>query len=391
MSGFRVGVDASNLIAGGGTTHLVEVLRAAVPEAHDISRVTVWGPLATLDLLEERPWLERVAPAALNGSLSRRVWWQLRELDRLAARAVDVLFAPGGRYNGSHRPFVTMSRNLLPFERDASRRYGLRTMRAKMEILRRVQTASLRRADGVIFLTETARGVVQSHTGPLKAETAVIPHGVAGCFANEPRPQRPISEYSAQRPFRWLYVSQIDVYKHQSNVAMAAIRLQREGLHVKLDLYGPAYAPALAELRRVLRDHDPDGRVVRYHGRAPYQELHQLYAHTDAFVFASSCENMPNILIEAMAAGLPIACSNRGVMPEVLGDGGILCDPLDSDSIAAAMRQLILEPALRERCAQAAFRKAATYSWSSCADQTFAFLSSIGRKHCRTPKSFAST
>ena len=47
----------------------------------------------------------------------------------------------------------------------------------------------------------------------------------------------------------------------------------------------------------------------------------------ELFVFASSCENLPNILIEGMAAGLPIACSRRPPMPEVLGDAGESFDP----------------------------------------------------------------
>ena len=45
---------------------------------------------------------------------------------------------------------------------------------------------------------------------------------------------------------------------------------------------------------------------------------------SNIFIFASSCENMPITLIEGMASGLPIACSDRGPMPEVLQDGGCI-------------------------------------------------------------------
>lgn len=389
--GLRVGIDASNLIGGGGTTHLVEVLRAATPEAHGISHVIVWGPSATLDLLDDRPWLERIAPAGLDGNLLQRVWWQMRELDRLAEAEVDLLFAPGGRYNGSFRPFVTMSRSLLPFDSQASRWYGLRAMRAKVAILRRVQAASFRSADGVIFLTDTARRLIEAQIGELPGATAVIPHGVSPRFTQLPRPQRPLSNYSAEQPYRWLYVSQIDVYKHQTTVAMAAIRLHHEGFPIVLDLVGPAYRPALTRLRRVLRRLDPAARVVRYHGPLPYDRLHELYARTDAFVFASSCENMPNILVEAMAAGLPIACSDRSVMPEVMGGAGVLCDPTDTNSVSAAMQSLMLDPDLRTRCAQSAFDRGSKYDWRRCADQTFAFLASSARTRRSVPPALAST
>ena len=65
----------------------------------------------------------------------------------------------------------------------------------------------------------------------------------------------------------------------------------------------------------------------------PYHELHSEYKDADLGVFASSCENLPIILIEKMASGLPIACSNKGPMPEVLGSAGVYFDPENSYEI----------------------------------------------------------
>ena len=95
-------------------------------------------------------------------------------------------------------------------------------------------------------------------------------------------------------------------------------------------------------------------------------------------MFASSCENMPIILLEGMASGLPIACSHRGPMPEVLCGAGVYFDPENADEIAATLRQLIDDPELRRRCAEGAFAKAqAYYSWERCARETFTFLRQI--------------
>jgi glycosyltransferase involved in cell wall biosynthesis len=69
-----------------------------------------------------------------------------------------------------------------------------------------------------------------------------------------------------------------------------------------------------------------------------------LLLKSDIFVFASSCENMPNTLIEGMAAGLKIACSSRGPMPEVLKDAGYYFDPESPVSISKAIEQIILNP-----------------------------------------------
>src|SRR4029077_8612726 len=98
-------------------------------------------------------------------------------------------------------------------------------------------------------------------------------------------------------------------------------------------------------------------------GPVAFDALHALYHRADAFVFASSCENLPISLIEAMAAGLPVACSARGPMPEVLGDAGVYFDPERPEEIAAAIRSLYEDAPLRARLAQAAWQRSSAYSW----------------------------
>jgi glycosyltransferase involved in cell wall biosynthesis len=104
-----------------------------------------------------------------------------------------------------------------------------------------------------------------------------------------------------------------------------------------------------------------------------------LLANADVFVFASSCENMPNTLVEAMAVGLPIACSNRGPMPEVLEDGGVYFDPEAPHSIADALERIITNADLRTQVATRAQQLSRQYSWSRCTSETFAFLADIAQ------------
>jgi glycosyltransferase involved in cell wall biosynthesis len=106
-------------------------------------------------------------------------------------------------------------------------------------------------------------------------------------------------------------------------------------------------------------------------------ELHNIYKGAQLGVFASSCENMPNILLETMASGLPIACSNRGPMPEVLGDAGVYFDPEQPIEIYRAIKNLINNPQLRLEKSQASFHRAQQYSWDVCALETFSFLEQV--------------
>jgi len=171
-----------------------------------------------------------------------------------------------------------------------------------------------------------------------------------------------------------VYVSTIDLYKHQWNVAEAVARLRKSGMPIELELVGSAYPPALRRLQEVTRRIDPDGQFIHYRGAEAYSNLPACYHRADLFVFASSCENMPNVLLEAMASGLPIACSKRGPMPDILGDAGDYFDPEQPEQIAQAMANLMGDTDRRRAAAEAAFERAQTYSWQRCADATLKFI-----------------
>jgi glycosyltransferase involved in cell wall biosynthesis len=376
-----IGIDAANLRGGGGVTHLVEVLRAIQPERYGIDRIVIWGGVHSLNLIDDRPWIDKRSPPTLNGGLIKRTLWQRFRLSAVARiERCDVLFVPGGSFAGNFHPVVTMSRNLLPFEMSELLRYGWSLFTLKLLLLRLTQSSTFRKVDGVIFLTKYAENAVLRITGKLNGKTCIIPHGLNMRFSNSPKQQYAIANYDAVRPYRLLYVSVIDYYKHQWNVVEAVATLRKMGFHIELHLVGPANPTALQKLNLALDIYDAKRCWVHYHGAIPFEELHKHYAQADIGLFASSCENMPNILLETMAAGLPVACSNRGPMPEILADTGIFFNPEIPSDITFALEKLIESPRLRKSLAMASHARSKRFTWQRCADETIGFLSAIAQK-----------
>ena len=214
---FTLGIDATNIRSGGGVTHLVELLRAAQPKLHGIDRIVVWAGTTTLAALEERPWMTKCKPPSLDKGLLRRTLWQRYRLSNAAHdEGCDVLFVPGGSYAGNFHPVVTMSQNLLPFEIHELLRYGWTFLTLKLLLLRLTQSRSFHKADGVIFLTKYAHDVVLKVIGKLSGQTCIVPHGVNSRFKRVPKLQRAIADYNDIHPYRLLYVSIVDQYKHLS-------------------------------------------------------------------------------------------------------------------------------------------------------------------------------
>ncbi len=374
-----IGIDASNILAGGGLTHIHELLRAANPSQHGFYKVIVWGAKSTLDKIDNRDWLYKVLVPLLDQNLLYRLFWQRFRLKKLAEEAeCNVVFILAGYDVSGFKTVVTMSQNLLPFEWKEMRR-DLRLLKIiRLLAIRFAQIYSFRKAKGVIFLTAFARDIVLKLTGPLKCKTAIIPHGVSSQFFIPPRQQIRYNQFNIDRPCRIIYVSIVDLYKHHTQVVEAVAKLRSVGIPVVLELIGP-HGSGIKKLNEKIQCVDVNRKFVVYSGAVSYNTIHALYSSADIGVFASSCETFGMILLEMMSAGLPVACSNRSSMPEVLGDAGLYFDPESSDSIALKLRELIASHELREKFAQLSFERAQKYSWAKCADETFGFLSEIAK------------
>lgn len=107
------------------------------------------------------------------------------------------------------------------------------------------------------------------------------------------------------------------------------------------------------------------GDRVLFPGYLPNAELAALMANCIGVVFPSLYEGFGLPVIEAMAAGVPVACSNTTSLPEVAADAAILFDPRVPTQIAQAIISLVEDEALRARLVQAGLQRAAEFSDST--------------------------
>lgn len=104
------------------------------------------------------------------------------------------------------------------------------------------------------------------------------------------------------------------------------------------------------------------------------EELAELYKNATAFVSPSFHEGFGLPFVEAMAVGTPVIGSNRGSIPEVVGDAGVLVDPTDVSAIAQAMHSFTKDKRLRETFAKKGQAKSREYSWERTAKEVYALI-----------------
>ena len=114
------------------------------------------------------------------------------------------------------------------------------------------------------------------------------------------------------------------------------------------------------------------GAAVRLPGWVSAADLEGLYRAASCFVLPSLREGFGLPVLEAMARGVPVACSNRSAVPEVAGDAALLFDPERPDEIAGAILRLLDDPALAEKLVELGRERVRSFTWEKSAEETLA-------------------
>ncbi len=118
---------------------------------------------------------------------------------------------------------------------------------------------------------------------------------------------------------------------------------------------------------------------VIWTGYVVEQDLPALFNGAELFVFPSLYEGFGMPVLEAMACGVPVACSNTSSLPEVVGESGVMFDPYNIDSMTTAIYQVLMDEELRRHLRQQGCQRATEFSWTWCAQRTLEVLEEVGR------------
>jgi len=109
---------------------------------------------------------------------------------------------------------------------------------------------------------------------------------------------------------------------------------------------------------------------IRFTGWVSDEELLSLYNAADCMVFPSLYEGFGLPVLEAMACGCAVACSDTSAIPEVADSAALLFNPEDRESLARCIRDLLLDPELKTRMQRLGLQRASQFSWEQTAMKT---------------------
>ncbi len=231
---------------------------------------------------------------------------------------------------------------------------------------RRYVPASLPNLDGVVAVSEDAARDLARFMGVPPARIHVVPSGVSAHF--RPVPPDAAAAVAQRYGLTGPYILSVGAQKAHKNVArlVAAFAQVRDAFpDVRLAIAGPTQWRHSGVEDEIARQ-GVASAVARL-GYVAEDDLPALYSAARLFALPSLYEGFGLPVLEAMACGAPVVCSNTTALPEVAGDAALLVDPTDVDALAAALRRLLADDGLRCDLAARGLARARQFTWEQTA------------------------
>ena len=325
-------------------------------------------PQVSADLPSVRIVDRRIPVSALNLAWHRLRWPPIEALT-------------GGEYDVAHspHPLLLPSRSAAHVVTIHDLHFLTHADRTSAEIRRdypALVRAHTQLADRIIVVSRFVAGEVQRLLG-------IPADRISVCANGAPEWTGPVANTNAGGYV--LFVGTIEPRKNVAGLLAAYARLRaRRPDAPRLVIAGavePGSADALASMHE-----SPLAGHVEYRGYVTSDDREALFKGAQIFVLPSFDEGFGIPALEAMSAGVPVVVSNRGALPEVVGDAGLFIDPDDVESVTAALDRVLGDADLRTTCIHRGLDRAQKFSWTQTArDVRRAYEDALLARRHRSP------
>jgi glycosyltransferase involved in cell wall biosynthesis len=370
----KIGYNAQILAdaATGIARYAGEMLRALV-KAKGAHELIVFGNRKHLVELCPEEWI--VPTPDVLSSASRRIVWEQTILPILQTKYhLDVMYYPDHTaplFGVSCKTVITVH-DLVPFAFPEAHTLA-RTIYKRIALRRSAALASK-----IVAVSHATQNDCVRWLGIPQENIEVIYNGVHDNFA--PVVQSEILQevrerYGLSNPFI-LFVGTLEKRKNVERIIEVYDYARSDhGITADLVLAGGPGKGYKDMWERVERSRWKES--IRYVGFVPDADLPALYSMAALFFYPSLYEGFGLPVVEAMACGCPVITSNTTSLPEIVGDAGIIVDPYDTSSLAAALAKVLNSEELQHQLRLAGRQRARLFSWQKASSRLMSVFESL--------------
>jgi len=366
----------------------IDASRAAYPQRTGTENYSLFLIRSLLELDRENPYrlyfsippAPDLFPVATNVQIRAmpfpRLWTHIRLSWEMATRPPDVLFVPAHVL-----PLVHPRRSVVTVHDLGYLHYPQAHTPWARWYLQWSTSHNARTAAHIIADSQATKRDLIQHCQVASAKISVVYPGYDPSFA-APHEGGRLAAVQERYPIPGTYIIYVGTLHPRKNLAglldaFAAVVKQGHDLHLVIaGKKGWLYEPLFAQVHQLALE-----ERVHFTGYVPQKDLPALISGARVFVLPSLYEGFGFPVLEAMACGTPVVCSNVSSLPEVAGDAAILVDPHDTTQLAQALCRLLDDDGLCRELVQRGLEQVTRFSWGKCAGETLEILETVGKTY----------
>ena len=369
----RIAIDGSAAMVGGSATYMFNLLPALAQIDQENEYIIICTQSQTKWVIELPGNFRYERIPTHWKKAAKRIWWMQTKLPKfLKENQIDVLYSLNDQTSFFAPCSVVLAiRNLVPYT-SPNVTEGLKG-KLRLLLLRILTQISVWKTSKVIFVSNISKEIISKKLGIPDKKSIVIHHGLSELFRVSATVN---SQFKKYQPY---VLSVSTIYRHKNYVPLIrafAKLLKKYGLSYNLLIAGrTVHREYFAEMKKIIAD-EGIGSHVQLLGEIEYSKIPALYAGARLFAFPSYLETFGLPLVEAMASGVPVVCSNASVMTEICGDAALYFDPLDIDGMIKVMYESLTDTSLWEKMHRRGLERAKEFSWIKTAQRVLDVLKS---------------
>ena len=362
-------IDGSRNRSGGAIVYLKNFIKNLNLNSTKIEKVILFSNKSLLKQIPNRPFLTKYSHPFLEKNIFFQIIWQMIYLPFfLKKNDNNILFSTDSTSFCKHKLSIVFNQDILSFDELALKQLPFGLEKIRLYIIRRVQIWAMNNASKIIFLSEHSKKII-SQSLKKKINYEIIHHGIdKKLFKIGKNKIKELSwEYDKKKKIRLIYVSPLFYYKNHLTVAKAYCRLKEKYSNLEIKFVGN-YKNNLKLYNKII---DENCLVTKknFTGEVNNKKVLRYIYNSDIFIFASSVETFGITLVEGMALGMPIICSNKSSLPEILQNGGIYFNPNNDKELSNQIEKFLKNKKFRKIKSKKAFIISLKYNWSKNSKQ----------------------
>jgi glycosyltransferase involved in cell wall biosynthesis len=356
-------IDASRNRSGGSIIYLINFIKNLNLETTKIEKVILFSYKSLLKKIPNRPFLIKYSHPFLEKNILFQLIWQMICLPNfLKKKSNNILFTTDSTSFCKYKPSIIFNQDILGFDKEVLKQIPFGLFKFRIYLIRLVQIWAMNNASKVIFLSKFSKKIISSYLRK-NLDYKIIYHGIDKKLLKLGQKKVNVLQwdYKKKDKIQLIYVSPLDPYKNHLIVAKAYSKLKKKYKNLEIKFVG-SYKHNIKLYNNIINS---ELLVTKknFVGDVSHKKVLNYIYNSDIYIFASSSETFGISLVEGMTLGLPIVCSNKSSLPEILKDGGIYFNPNNDYQLVYQIEKFIKDKNFRKIKSKRALNLSSRYRW----------------------------